>query len=253
MNRFWWPLFADWLERNNMNCFFRNWQTYHLQTKAKNSQSQNESRGGDSRRLWEINAYIFLVISIFKSFSENSAWQEDICTRGFFTLTDYNTRFDYILLSSRLRLWCNYWHVKQKVFLKSRVARGECFRHSNRRTFLCGKFNIDFLWLDGNLALLVMDLLPPATEWGGKVMFSVAIVCLFTGEVPMWPLMDLFKLVHLGTPPPPAPASSRYRNSPPGHIRTCSLEPRYINTEWLEPSDWKAGGWPSTERPSYFL
>ena len=23
MNRFWCPLFADWLERNNMNCFFR--------------------------------------------------------------------------------------------------------------------------------------------------------------------------------------------------------------------------------------
>ena len=23
-NRFWWPLFADWLDRNNMNCFFLN-------------------------------------------------------------------------------------------------------------------------------------------------------------------------------------------------------------------------------------
>ena len=23
MNRFWCPLFADWLERNDMNCFFR--------------------------------------------------------------------------------------------------------------------------------------------------------------------------------------------------------------------------------------
>ena len=23
MNRFWFPLFADWLERNNMDCLFR--------------------------------------------------------------------------------------------------------------------------------------------------------------------------------------------------------------------------------------
>ena len=65
--------------------------------------------------------------------------------------------FDYILLSSRFRLWCNYWHEKTKKFLKSRAMRGECIR-SNRHHFLCVKFNIDFLWLDIILALHMIDL-----------------------------------------------------------------------------------------------
>ena len=35
MNRFWCPLFADCLERNNMNCFFR-----HIECRYNNSDSQ---------------------------------------------------------------------------------------------------------------------------------------------------------------------------------------------------------------------
>ena len=207
---------------------------------------------GDRRQLCELHARIFSWWYQSSNLVKMVRDKKKFAPEGFFTRTDYNTRFDYILLSSRFRLWCNYWHVKQKVFLKSRVTRGEYFRHSNRRHFLCGKFNIDFLWLDGNFGTARDGFTTTRNGVGGKVMFSVASVCLFTGEVPMVPLMDVFKLVHLG-PPPPAPAPSPYRNLPPGHIRTCSLEPRYTNTDWLEPSDWKAGGWPSTERPSCFL
>ena len=138
------------------------------------------------------------------------------------------------------------------MFLKSRVTRGECFRHSNRRHFLCGKFNIDFLWLDGNFGTARDGLINARNGVGGEVMFSVASVCLFTGEVPMVPLMDLFKLVHLGTPHQP---------QLPHHTGTPLDMFKLVHSDFTttqEPTGWnrvvlKAGGWPSTERPSCFL
>ena len=47
-----------------------------------------------------------------------------------------------------------------------------------------------------------------------KVMFSVVPVCPRGRGFPY----DLYKLVHLGTPPPPGSWSC-----PPGHVQTCSL------------------------------
>ena len=119
------------------------------------------------------------------------------------------------------------------MFLKSGVARGECFRHSNRRNFLCGKFNIDFLWLDGNFGTARDGFITAHNGVGGKVMFSVASVCLFTGEVPMVPLMDLLKLVHLGTPP--------QQPQLPHHTVTHPLdifELVHLNLVIQAPTDW---------------
>ena len=99
--------------------------------------------------------------------------------------------------------------------------------------------------------------LPPAIECG-NVMFSVMSVCHSVcpqGGFPMWPHMDLFRLVHFGT-------------SPTTHVRT--LQPWSNLFTWTSPPPdlfqlvqhvcspyiyRQAGGWPLIERLSclYFF
>ena len=83
-------------------------------------------------------------------------------------------------------------------------------------------------WKENQENMLMLEFLKAEYMVSGNAVFSFMSVCLFAGEVPVWPLrdpahhVDLFKLVHLGP------------------VQICHLEPtQYIYCQ--------AGGWPSTE------
>ena len=60
MNRFWCPLFADWLERNNMNCFFRA-EYIFLGFKCLELSTENQTSYFVVGPKWVIVTYIHLM------------------------------------------------------------------------------------------------------------------------------------------------------------------------------------------------
>ena len=110
------------------------------------------------------------------------------------------------------------------------------FKPSN---FSCGKFNIDFLWLDGNFGTARDGCILTARNGVGEGnVFSCVCLSVYGGGAHMITRGPV-QTCSLGNPPP-APAPSPYRNPPPEHVQTCSLGHHHRSTDWLESSGWKA-------------
>ena len=110
----------------------------------------------------------------------------------------------------------------------------------------------DHLLATSNFLSKLSIILPHANEVEGKYCFQLWLsVCLFRGS-PFHHYLDLFKLVHFGTHPPPTsptpePSPLSIQGSSPLTCATCSLGPHQPPHAWTPHLDLETSH--STEMP----